>query len=247
VKAPRIEIYSGIALVSLKYSTAFFCINEKGRKIIEIWTWRSTLLYRIRRLSSDFQRSPNDTDILYRSLQKRLKIKSRVYLKKWKQVKKFPFYVYEEKHRHNHNQRIGLQQWIRPHTMFQKRLREATSCVDCCRLDARCMRADGWTRERGQRARWLSRQQPHRRLGQADTDSETISTSTSSGGGWCVFRRRRAPRDALNDGSPARPMLPSLSLVFYVATSLVVFVMTYSQPAHCKYSNASLAGYTGAP
>jgi len=38
VKAPRIEIYSGIALFSLKYSTAFFFINEKGRKIIEIWT-----------------------------------------------------------------------------------------------------------------------------------------------------------------------------------------------------------------
>jgi len=98
-------------------------------------------------------------------------------------------------------------------------------------VDARCMRAAARTWERGQRAGWAGAlQAAFSRLGWADTDCET--TSSSSSGGWCVFRRRPAPRHVTD--APARPMLPSLSPVFH-ATSLIVFAMTYLQLTYRKY------------
>ena len=98
-------------------------------------------------------------------------------------------------------------------------------------VDARCMRAAARTWERGQRAGWAGAlQAAFSRLEWADTDCET--TSSLSSGGWCVFRRRPAPRHVTD--APARPMLPSLSPVFH-ATSLIVFAMTYLQLTYRKY------------
>ena len=123
-----------------------------------------------------------------------------------------------------------------PTTLLGEQSATTTTARRLMSMRVACGRAGGRSWERGQHApvsEPVLRGACFSRLRRADTDSET-TTSTSSSGGWCVvFRRRRAPRHG--DRRPAKPMLPSLSLVFY-ATSLVVFAMTYLQPAQRKYS-----------